>query len=50
MIITTITEAPQHLPTIARWYYEEWGMYTGMTPEKELARQEKYLHPDDSYP
>jgi len=50
MIITTINEVPHHLPTVAQWYYEEWGKYTGMPLEEEVARQEKFLHTDDSLP
>jgi GNAT superfamily N-acetyltransferase len=46
MVITTLTEHPHHLPTIAEWYYEEWGRYTGMSLEDEVNRQQKYLHSD----
>ncbi len=44
MIITTLAEAPHHVPTIAKWYYEEWGKYTGMTLEEEVTRQKGYLN------
>jgi len=50
MTITTLTEAPHHVPTIAKWYYEEWGKDQGLTFEEEVTRQEVYLHPDGGLP
>ena len=42
-----LIDHPEHLPTIARWYYQAWGHeVAGMTVEKTTERILSELHRD----
>ncbi len=44
MEIIDLREAPQHIPTIARWHFDEWGyLNPGRTFEHRLDRMQRYL-------
>jgi N-acetylglutamate synthase-like GNAT family acetyltransferase len=44
MDIIDLREAPQHIPTIARWHFDEWGyLNPGRTFEHRLDRMQRYL-------
>lgn len=44
MDIINLHEAPQHIPTIARWHFDEWGyLNPGKTLEHRIERMQRYL-------
>jgi GNAT superfamily N-acetyltransferase len=36
--IVDLCDAPQAIPTVARWIHEEWSKFSGRTAEQTLAR------------
>ena len=50
MEIINLRQAPQHIPTIARWHFDEWGyLNPGKTLEYRIGRMQRYLG-DDAIP
>lgn len=44
MNILDLRHAPQHIPTIARWHFDEWGyLNPGKTLEQRVERMQRYL-------
>lgn len=44
MEIIDLRQAPQHIPTIARWHFDEWGyLNPGKTLEYRIERMQRYL-------
>ena len=44
MKIIDLRDAPEHIPTIARWHFNEWGyLNPGKTFEYRLERMQRYL-------
>ncbi|MFO1388524.1 GNAT family N-acetyltransferase [Cellvibrio sp.] len=44
MDIINLREAPQHIPVIARWHFDEWGyLNPGKTLEYRIERMQRYL-------
>ncbi|PUA28391.1 MAG: GNAT family N-acetyltransferase [Cellvibrio sp. 79] len=44
MKIIDLREAPQHIPTIARWHFDEWGyLNPGKTLEYRIERMQRYI-------
>lgn len=44
MDIINLREAPQHITTIARWHFDEWGyLNPGKTLEYRIERMQRYL-------
>lgn len=44
MEIIDLRNAPQHIPTIARWHYDEWGyLNPDKTLEHRIERMRRYL-------
>lgn len=44
MYIINLREAPQHIPTIARWHFDEWGyLNPNKTLEYRIERMQRYL-------
>ena len=44
MEIIDLRKAPQHIPTIARWHFDEWGyLNPGKTLEYRIQRMQRYL-------
>lgn len=44
MEIIDLRKAPQHIPTIARWHFEEWGyLNPGKTLEYRIERMQRYI-------
>lgn len=44
MKIINLREAPEHIPCIARWHFDEWGyLNPGTTIEYRLQRLQRYL-------
>jgi predicted N-acetyltransferase YhbS len=47
MRIINLRDAPEHVSTLARWFFEEWGyLNPGQSFEYRLARVERYLTDD----
>src|SRR6478735_6719221 len=47
MEIVNLCEARQHIPTIARWHFDEWGyLNPGKTLEYRIERMQRYLSAD----
>lgn len=44
MEIIDLRKAPQYIPTIARWHFDEWGyLNPGKTLEYRIQRMQRYL-------
>lgn len=44
MEIIDLRQAPQHIPTIARWHFDEWGyLNPGKTLEYRIERMQRYI-------
>ncbi len=44
MKIIDLAQAPQHIPTIARWHFDEWGyLNPGKTLEYRIERMQRYI-------
>ncbi len=44
MKIIDLREAPQHIPTIVRWHFDEWGyLNPGKSVEYRIQRMQRYL-------
>lgn len=44
MEIIDLRKAPQHIPTIARWHFDEWGyLNPGKTLEYRIERMQRYI-------
>lgn len=44
MEIIDLRLAPQHIPTIARWHFDEWGyLNPGKTLEYRIERMQRYI-------
>lgn len=44
MEIIDLRQAPQHIPTIARWHFDEWGyLNPGKTLDQRIERMQRYL-------
>lgn len=50
MEIIDLRKAPQHIPTIARWHFDEWGyLNPGRSIEYRIERMQRYIA-DNSIP